>query len=240
MQTTTLRRAALLAALALLAGLQLFAAKPPATPPDLTKDGAVDRKLTYNLGSTGMRGWIFTKAANFFESQQGRTTTASRQILITHVGAGSPAEGVMKVDDVILGAGGKLFSDDARKSLALAITEAEKASNQGLLKLTRWRSGKTDEVQLKLRIMGSYSATAPYDCPKSKLILAEACKALEREPLKEDLWGAINGLALMASGKPEYLPRVQEFARKLAPTTLKLELKHGMVVWQWGYINLFL
>ncbi|MCX7006921.1 MAG: DUF6288 domain-containing protein [Kiritimatiellaeota bacterium] len=237
MQTTTLRHTALLAALALLTAPHLHAAKPPQTPPDLTKDSAVDRKLTYNLGATGMRGWIFTKAANFFESQQGRTTTASRQILVTHVGAGTPAEGVMKVDDVILGVGGKLFTDDARKSLALAITEAEK---NGALKLTRWRAGKIEEVQLKLRIVGSYSTTAPYDCPKSKLILAEACKALAREPLTEDLWGAINGLALMATGKPEYLPRVQALAHKLAPPTLKLELKHGMVVWQWGYINLFL
>ena len=233
-------RLAFLCASSLLPGHQLFAAKPPAAPPDLAQNGNVDRKLTYNLGATGMRGWIFTKAANFFESQQGRTTTASRQILVTHVGAGSPAEGVMQVDDVILGVGGKLFSDDARKAIAFAITEAEKASNLGVLKLTRWRKGKTEEVQLKLRVMGSYSATAPYDCQKSKLILAEACKALEREPLKPDLWGAINGLALMAAGKPEYLPRVQEFARKLAPPTLKLELKSGMVVWHWGYINLFL
>ena len=28
------------------------------TPPDLTQDNAVDRKLTYNLGATGMRGWM--------------------------------------------------------------------------------------------------------------------------------------------------------------------------------------
>ena len=79
-------------------------------PPDLTKGetNGVDRTRTYNLGATGLRGWIYTKPANFFESCQGRTTTASRQILVTHVGAKSPADGVMQVDDVILGAGGKL------------------------------------------------------------------------------------------------------------------------------------
>ena len=81
-----------------------------AEPPDLTQGTTVDRELTYNLGATGLRGWIYTKPANFFESVQGRTTTASRQILVTHVGAKSPADGVMKVDDVILGAGGKLFT----------------------------------------------------------------------------------------------------------------------------------
>ena len=210
--------------------------------PDLTKGETkgVDRKLTYNLGATGLRGWIYTKPANFLDSAQGRTTTASRQILVTHVGAKSPADGVMNVDDVILGVGGKLFSDDARKSIAVAIQEAEKEANGGILKLTRWRAGKTEEAQLKLRVMGTYSDTAPYNCPKSKRFFDEACKVLEKEPLKEDLWGAVNGLALMAAGNPEYLPRVQEFARKMAPKTLKLELKDGMVVWDWGYRDLFL
>jgi len=218
----------------------LLAAPPPPAPPDLTQSGTVDRELTYNLGATGLRGWIYTRPANFFESQQGRTTTASRQILVTHVGAKSPADGVMKVDDVILGAGGKLFTDDARKSMALAIQEAEKAANGGILKLTRWRAGKTEGVQLKLRVMGTYSATAPYNCPKSKLIFDDACKVLEKEPLENNLWGAVNGLALMAAGNPDYLPRVREIARKMAPPTLKLQLKDGMVTWDWGYRNLFL
>jgi hypothetical protein len=240
MQNTRRCAAGLAVALALACGSPLLAAAPPATPPDLTQTSTVDRTLTYNLGATGLRGWIYTKAANFFESQQGRTTTAGRQILVTHVGAKSPADGVMKVDDVILGAGGKLFTDDARKSIAMAIQEAEKAANGGILKLTRWRAGKTEEVQLKLRVMGTYSDTAPYDCPKSKLIFDEACKVLEKEPLENNLWGAVNGLALMATGNPDYLPRVREFARKMAPPTLKLELKDGMVIWDWGYRNLFL
>ena len=86
----------------------------------------------------------------------------------------------MQVDDVILGAGGKPFSDDARKSIAVAIQEAEKETHKGLLKLTRWRAGKAEEVQLKLQVLGTYSATAPYNCPKSKRILDEACKVLEQ------------------------------------------------------------
>jgi len=226
-------------ALAVLTSLPAWGA---AAPPDLTKGETkgVDRKLTYNLGATGLRGWIYTKPASFLDSAQGRTTTASRQILVTHVGAKSPADGVMNVDDVILGAGGTLFTDDARKSIAVAIQEAEKEANGGVLKLTRWRAGKTEEVQLRLRVLGTYGDTAPYNCPKSKLIFDEACKVLEKEPLNEDLWGAVNGLALMAAGKPDYLPRVQEFARKMAPKTLKLELRNGMVVWEWGYRGLFL
>lgn len=47
-----------------------LAAKPqvPQVQPDLTKDQAVDRKGTYNLGPTGLRGWIFLKPASHFVS----------------------------------------------------------------------------------------------------------------------------------------------------------------------------
>ena len=224
----------------LVACQQALAQPKSPVPPDLTKDKPADIKLTYNLGATGLRGWIYTKPANFFESQQGRTTTFSRQILVTHVGAKSPADGVIKINDVILGVDDKPFADDARKSIALSIQEAEKETNQGKLNLLVWRQGKTEKVQLKLRVMGSYSATAPFNCPKSKLIFDEACKVLENEPLRDDMWGAVNGLALMATGNPEYLPRVKALAHKIGPKSLKLELKDGMFMWDWGYRNVFL
>ena len=129
--------------------------------PDLTKDTqSVDRKLTYNLGATGMRGWIYTKAETKADADYGRTTGASRQILVTHVGANSPADGVMQVDDVILGIDDQPFTDDARKSIARAIQEAEKSpvggeegnpnkTSSGSLVLLRWRAGKTESVDRK-------------------------------------------------------------------------------------------
>ena len=209
-------------------------------PPDLTRNSQVDRAQTYNLGATGLRGWIHTKAASSLDGIQGRTTTASRQILVTHVGARSPADGVLQVDDVILGVDGRPFADDARKTLALAIQEAEKNANKGVLKLLRWRAGNTDEAQIRLDVMGSYSDTAPYACPKSQRIFAQACTVLAKEPLESNWHGAISGLALLATGNAEYLPKVREFAHKLAPATLQLELKGGMVTWEWGYRGLFL
>ena len=209
------------------------------SPPDLTQGATVDRTLTYNLGATGLRGWIRTKPATHFDGLQGRTTAASRQILVTHVGAKSPADGVMRVDDVILGTGGKPFTEDARRSLSLAIQEAEKQDNQGILNLTVWRAGKTGELTIKLGVMGDYSATAPYNCPKSQRIFDGACKALEQEPLEVNWHGAISGLALLATGNPDYLPKVQAFARKMGPPTLNLE-KKNLGAWESGYRNLFL
>jgi hypothetical protein len=216
------------------------------TPPDLTradtKDVAkeVDRDRTYNLGATGMRGWIYTKPANFLDSVQGRTTEVSRQILVTHVGKKSPADGIVRVDDIILGVDGTLFTSDARKSLASAIQMAETDAKEGKLNLLLWRDGQKQDAQIQLRVMGTYSPSAPFDCPKSERIFNEACRVLEKERLQDDLWGAVNCLALMSTGNEEYLPKVREYARKHAPKDLKLSLKPGMVTWEWGYKNLFL
>jgi Family of unknown function (DUF6288)/Concanavalin A-like lectin/glucanases superfamily/Domain of unknown function (DUF2341)/HEAT repeats/Carbohydrate esterase, sialic acid-specific acetylesterase len=216
-----------------------IAAENPAGPPDLTQNNAVDRSQTYNLGSTGLRGWIYTKGANNLDSEQGRTTTASRQILVTHVGKKSPADGIIKVDDIILGVSGKPFSDDARKSIAKAIQEAEKEASRGILNLLIWRAGKTSNQNITLKVMGSYSATAPYNCPKSKLIYEKACDVLEKEPLSSGWTGAVNGLALLATGESKYFLKLRKYAREIGPKSLSLA---GAPVdtWGWGYRNLFL
>ncbi len=230
-----------------MAALSTFALSVQAAPQDLTAPGVIatiNRDLTYNLGATGLRGWIHTKAADNLDAAQGRTTLASRQILVTHVGIGSPADGVVKVDDVILGVDGKPFNDDARKSFAWAIQAAETEAKGGVLKLTVSRDGQNQELSIKLAALGTYSATAPWDCPKSKRILEAACKVLEKEELKADWAGPIQGLALLATGNPEYLPKVQQFARSLAAIEVDPDQKPAGPIWgnTWytGNRNLFL
>ena len=230
----------LLAALALGLTSPLFSKVPDL----ITEAQSVDRKLTYNLGATGLRGWIYTKAANNLDAAQGRTTLASRQILVTHVGAASPADGIVMVDDVILGVDGKPFSDDARKSIAQAIQEAETEAKGGVLKLLVSRGGKSQELALKLTVMGSYSATAPWNCEKSKRILDGAIKVLEKEKMESNWAGPIQGLALLATGKPEYLPKLREFAHGLAKAEIDPDKKptgpNWGETWQMSYRLLFL
>ena len=207
------------------------------------------RKTTYNLGATGMRGWIYTKAETSDDANYGRTTGASRQILVTHVGANSPADGVMQVDDVILGIDDQPFTADARKSIALAIQEAEKSpvggaegnpkkTSSGSLVLLRWRAGKTESVALKMRVLGTYSDTAPYNCPKSAKIIEEACAALQKET---NMWKSVNGLAMLSTGDPRYLPQIKAIAQEVGPSTLKYDMaKIGSGVWGMGYLGIFL
>jgi hypothetical protein len=102
-------------------GFSLAAAsthKQPSGPNhDLTKEIDFERMSSYPLGPTGARGWMYVK---------GQMTHESRQILITEVEPGSPAEAVLQNGDVVLGIDGKRFSSDARRALGWAIVGAKK------------------------------------------------------------------------------------------------------------------
>lgn len=157
-------RTAAVIVLAILAGGPRFAATATAAAPDLTKAPPADISKPYNLGPTGAMGWMHV---------EGGMTENSRQILVTSVEKGSPADGVLKAGDVILGVFGKPFDSDARKSFGAAIGQAETEQSEGILKLILWRQGEKLDIDLKLKVMGAYSDTSPYDCPKSKRILED-------------------------------------------------------------------
>lgn len=204
---------------------------PPAVAiPDFTSGDKIpkDARHDWNLGVTGARGWIFCDKL---------VTSDARQIAVTQVEKGSPADGVLAVGDVLLGVGGQPFSHDPRTELGQALTTAESDAGGGKLRLTRWRAGKTEEVALKLRVLGHYSATAPYDCPKSKRILEQGCEALvarmadpqyrHQDPIPRSL----NALALLASGDPAYLPLVKREAQWAADYS-----SDSMQTWHYGYV----
>ncbi len=205
---------------------RLSAAAPAPAPPDLTQGGKRDDSHDWLLGPTGARGWISLRHEDL--------TAASRQILITAVDAGSPADSVLRVNDVILGVNGRPFADDARKSFGRAIAAAEEKT--GVLRLIRWRDGQSTNVELKLAVLGAYSDTAPYDCPKSKKIFEQGCRLIAKAGLPEaDIPIDLNALALLASGKEEYRPMLAHYARKVAAS-----LKPDTWNWYYAYGNLFL
>jgi hypothetical protein len=151
----------LLLASSLLAALPATAQRNKDMPnPDLTHGEAIPEGSTFDLtlGATGLRGWMYSRRLS---------TTEARQIAITEVDAGSPADGVIQVGDVLLGVAGKPFSHDPRVELGTALTMAETNAAKGRLRLTVWRNGKTEEVVLQLKVLGDYGPTAPYSSPKA-------------------------------------------------------------------------
>ena len=127
-----------------------------APPPDARTDYS-DPTHTYNLDPTGARGSIYN-TGNGWLSNPERLTTGSRQILVTHVEAGSPADDLLQVDDVIRGVRGTAadpgdFTSDARKTIGWVISEAEKAVKAGKLTITPGTS--SDQVSVRRSTLGT-------------------------------------------------------------------------------------
>lgn len=194
--------------------------------PDLTAGGEKNEKHDWNLGPTGARGWMWGMTLR---------TECARQILVTKIESGSPADGNLKVGDVILGVGSTTFNSDARIAFGKAVTEAERVKNKGVLTLRVWRDGKVIPVSLQLKVMGSYGMTAPMNCEKSRKILDAACEYIVRKKIGKGIPGYVNAMGLLASGNQKYLPMVREFARGLKPREVR-----GMSSWIIGYLNIFL
>ncbi len=217
------------AVFALIATLTARAAEAPPVP-DFTQGDAPGKSHDWTLGPTGARGWIHTANGH---------SRDARQILVTEVADGSPAAGVLDKGDVILGVAGKPFSEDARIAFAKAIAAAE--SGSGSLRLTRWRAGAEETAELKLPVLGAYSETAPYDCEKSRRIVELGCASLARRMAAPDyarknnaITRSLNGLALLASGKPEFLPLLKSEAQFAADFSTD-----GFVSWFYGFQMMF-
>jgi hypothetical protein len=89
-------------------------AEAPAIP-DFTAGDAIpkDARHDWNLGATGARGWIYCDRL---------VTSDARQIAITQVASGSPADGILASGDVLLGVGGRPFAADPRTEFGQALT----------------------------------------------------------------------------------------------------------------------
>ena len=211
-----------------------LAAQNSAGIPDFTRGDKIPQGASHdwNLGPTGARGWIYSNRLE---------TTEARQILITKVDKESPADGVLKVGDVILGVDENRFTFDPRTELGKAISAAE--SNGGSLALIRWRNGDVDKATLRLPVLGTYSATAPFDCPKSQRIFEQGCASLAKRMKanpneRNGIIRSLNTLALLSSGRDEYMPIIKQQV-KWAASYSDVEGR-SLCSWYYGPINMLL
>lgn len=182
------------------------------------------KKQDTMLGPTGMYG-----------------KTTREGILITKIEKGSPADGKIKKGDVVIGIGDTKFRKKPLRVWAKAIDEAESDAAGGHMTLML-KNKKT--ITIKLKVLGSYSPTAPYNCAKSDEIISRAADALVKSGkfnspgLKTEL------LALMATGEKKYIDVAGKVIRedkhfKVDPekveSTLKGDTDMGYVGWYWGY-----
>ncbi len=169
----------------------------------------------YNLGITGLRAQL--------------VADEPKALLIKYVFPKSPADGQVKIGDLIVGAGGRMFQEDHRNGygekvfgadgpiseLAQVLEECQSADRKGKLTLTLRRGNEIVDVSLDVGTKyGTFAPTFPSDCRKSDLILAELLQYLVAHQRQDGSFGdpvhdTFAPLALLASGEAKYLPAVE-------------------------------
>ena len=113
--------------------------------------------------------------------------TDRKALFVVHVIPDTPADGILRKGDVIIGANVRFFVDaeDPRPEMGSALAESQSPRLGGTLTLQIARSGEPRNVQIDLADTQSYSKTWPFDWTlgKSKLgsaLSASAYRALEK------------------------------------------------------------
>ena len=197
----------------------------------------------YNLGITGLRAQL--------------VADEPKALLVKYVFPKTPASGQVAVGDVITGAGRKPFAHPHRNGYGMkvfgadgpisefadALEACQGAASKGKLALTLRRGSATREVVLNVgQKYGTYAATYPGNCAKSKLILGELLEYLVKHQAADGSFGnpvhnTFAPLALLASGDPRYLPAVERCVRYYCRTTHAKDDLRSFDLINWHYMG---
>ena len=169
-----------------------------------------------NLGITGARAMI--------------AEAEPKVLLVTFVFKDTPASGKLQKGDKIIGVNGRPFVTAHKFGYGMdkfgyegpmmdfgnALEESQ-GQRGGKLVLDVLRGDQKLQVELQLTTKyGSFSATYPFDCQKTDVILQETYAYLIKEQKADGTWSdrphinAFAALALLGSGDPAYLPAVKK------------------------------
>ena len=139
-------------------------------------------------------------------------------VTVMSIEPGSPAAGVLKAGDLIIGAYGHLFEEerDPRVPLGYALADAKSEAREGRLVLDLVRNGEVLQVPIELGVQGRYRDTWPFNCPKSEAIRRKVMRNVL--DAKGDTGVAFwwDGLFLLGMDDHEALELVRRSAYRLA------------------------
>ncbi len=154
---------------------------------------------------------------------------------VSTIEKGSPADGKLQLDDVIVGANGKKFASQIWREMGQAVEASQgDPKRKGVFTLEIVRKERALSIAMKIEPLGRFGPTYPFDCTKSDRIYAMACDYLARLQKADGSWphlttgtagrvyaAAITGMALLGSGDPKY----NDHIRKVAAFLLKQDIE---------------
>ncbi len=178
-----------------------------------------------NLGITGARAMI--------------TKEEPTQLLVKFVFKKSPAFGNLEVGDKITGANNNSFTTAHKFGYGVGkfgyqgpmmdfsnALEESQGKLAGKLVLDVLRGEQKLQVELQVPVnYGTFSATYPFECKKSDLLLKQSCDWLSKAQLPDGSWSsrphinAFAAMALLGSGDKRHMPEITKAIKFMAERT---------------------
>jgi len=200
-----------------------------------------------NVGPTGIRAQITRDNPKYFT--------------VRYVFRNSPANGKIRIDDVIVGANGKVMNvehyfgrgsrgrgtwDGPMVEMSKLIEDSQ--SKDGKIDFIVWPGGdksKQTTVTVQVPAIGRFSPTWPYGCERSDRLMIELCKFLYNEHKRQGNFGRPHAnnaavLALMASNNRKYERLAFDIVRGYADKRYDPLNGNGFPVWNWGHEGILL
>jgi hypothetical protein len=196
-----------------------------------------------NVGPTGIRARITHENPKYFT--------------VKYVFRKSPAHGLIKIDDIIVGANGKrltvahTFGRGSRGRgtwegplLDMSKLIEDSQGKDGKLDLIVWPGGdksKEKVVPVQIAPVGRFSPTWPYNCPRSDQLMLDLCDFLADEYKRAGKFENMTHthssavLALMASGQKKYERLLRQIMSEYGSKRYDPRNGGGFPSWGWGH-----
>ena len=151
------------------------------------------------------------------------TLAYNRNLFVNNTYVGSPAEGKLLHGDFLYGVNGEKFGDDVFADVAEAITLAETEEANGIMSFLVLRNNRKLTVDIQLEVLGTFSDTSPYNCPKTEKLVEKIEATLAKSGGTSPGKGRTGGhpvfvnpeaMFLLAAGSPEYQGLVRRHVYK--------------------------
>ncbi len=220
-------------------------------PWNLKLNGWHDRAVAEDLGT----GWFLNVGPTGLRARI--THEHPEYLTIKYVFKNSPADGLIKIDDIVVGANGKkltvphTFGRGSRgrggwegPMLDISKLIEDSQGKDGKLALTIWPGGnKSAEkvVTIQIPALGKFSPTWPFDCPRSDKLMLDLCDFLADEYKRAGKFESqvqthsASVLALMASGDKKYDSLVKDIMSEYGKKRYDPNNEAGFPAWSYGY-----
>lgn len=159
---------------------------------------------------------------------------------------GTPADGKFRKGEVVTAVNGvALRGNNPFIVFGSALTLAEATDGRLMFEVQTSDGGKAKQIELRIPVLGAYSATWPLGCAKSRAIIKQAAayysstrKYADGDDTEQGealvshgIGGALATLFLLSTADDQYLPRVKEYVDHLATNVQAI----GDNTWGNGY-----